>query len=207
MRGDSTAGDLHCPIDLLADAPRVVEQLEYNWIRLVYIRRNFSGSFFLKWEYGLWVSLLLKFKIIRLNIIKYAANRCCLFRIHSGICVECIVADLVFVFSLFSIEQYSHSRFLALDVPSSPQHGPKCLFCPHRLSPFQLPGGRRDESGPRRPADPRPHVLGAGPGQAEALHLPAAGPPQPAQQEGAPPDDDAAGPRQPLVQQSRLLYR
>lgn len=65
--------------------------------------------------------------------------------------------------------------------------------------PVQLPGGCCYESGPRRPADKRPHVLRAGPGQAEALRLPAAGPPQPAQQEGAAPDDDATGSRQPLV--------
>ncbi|KAK9517140.1 hypothetical protein VZT92_025028 [Zoarces viviparus] len=54
------------------------------------------------------------------------------------------------------------------------------LQCNH-ITPPDLPGGRRDEPGPRRPADERPHVLRAGPGQTEALRLPAAGPPQPAQ--------------------------
>lgn len=80
------------------------------------------------------------------------------------------------------------------------------VFCHHYLMslslfcvPVQLPGGCSDESGPRRPADKRPHGLGVGPGQTEALYLPAAGPPQPTQQKGAAPDDDAAGSRQPLV--------
>lgn len=65
--------------------------------------------------------------------------------------------------------------------------------------PVQLPWGRSDESGPQRPPDERPHVVCVGAGQTEAICLPAAGPPQPGQQEGTAPDDDAAGPRQPLV--------
>lgn len=71
-----------------------------------------------------------------------------------------------------------------------------CDLCP---CPLQLPGGRRDEPGPRRPAHPRPHGVCAIPGPAQALCLPAAGPPQPPQQEGAAPHDDAPRTRQPLV--------
>lgn len=63
----------------------------------------------------------------------------------------------------------------------------------------QLPGGCSDESGPRWPPDQRPHVLRVDPGQTEAIHLPAAGPPQLTQQAGAAPGHDAAGTRQPLV--------
>lgn len=63
----------------------------------------------------------------------------------------------------------------------------------------QLPGGRRDEPGPQRPADQRPHDGRVGSGQAQALHLPAARPSQPAEQEGAASADDAAGTGQPLV--------
>lgn len=65
--------------------------------------------------------------------------------------------------------------------------------------PVQLPWGCSDESGPQRPPDKRPHVVCVDASQSEALSLPAAGPPQPGQQEGAAPDDDAAGSRQPLV--------
>lgn len=65
--------------------------------------------------------------------------------------------------------------------------------------PVQLPWGCSDESGPQRPPDERPHVVCVGTGQTEAICFPAAGPPQPGQQEGAAPDDDAAGSRQPLV--------
>ena len=66
------------------------------------------------------------------------------------------------------------------------------------LSP-QLPGGCGNEPGPRGPSDQGPHVGRVGPGPTQAVRLPAAGPPQPAQQEGAAPADDAPGPGQPLA--------
>lgn len=79
------------------------------------------------------------------------------------------------------------------------KHCSSVVFWPLSLRlPFQLPGGRSDESRPQRPADERPHGRRSGPGQTEALRLLAAGPSKPAQQEGAAPHDDAAGSRQPL---------
>lgn len=72
-------------------------------------------------------------------------------------------------------------------------------LCPPPLSSVKLPGGCGDESGPQRPTDKRPHDCRGGPGQAQAVRFPAAGPQQRAQQKGAAPHDDAAGPRRPLA--------
>lgn len=72
---------------------------------------------------------------------------------------------------------------------------------------LQLLGGCSDESWSQWPFDERPHVRRAVPGQAQAVCFPAAGPPQPAQQESATPLDDAARARQPLVLYSKCGRR
>lgn len=71
----------------------------------------------------------------------------------------------------------------------------------------QLLGGCSDESWSQWPFDERPHVCRAVPGQAQAVCFPAAGPPQPAQQESATPLDDAARACQPLVLYSKCGRR
>lgn len=71
----------------------------------------------------------------------------------------------------------------------------------------QLLGGCSDESWSQWPFDERPHVCRAVPGQAQAVCFPAAGPPQPAQQESATPLDDAARARHPLVLYSKCGRR